>query len=204
MNTSKQQRTEQLLDAIGTLEDGILASALALTKKKSRRSVIGISASVAACLVACILIAAVIRMRPTPLPEDTATPATLSEVLRIAETSEAVERLSESELMLRDGQSRLIWQETGDEDYCVLPLSNAQANSLHTAAQQPTDRIEPIHISVRVWLVMSDGRVITPYLYPSHGNVGYGTLFDYEPECTPSNVLTDTVYEIVSSAITKG
>ncbi|MBE6557105.1 MAG: hypothetical protein E7664_05110, partial [Ruminococcaceae bacterium] len=82
MNTSKQQRTEQLLDAIGTLEDGILASALALTKKKSRRSVIGISASVAACLVACILIAAVIRMRPTPLPEDTATPATLSEVLR--------------------------------------------------------------------------------------------------------------------------
>jgi hypothetical protein len=50
----------------------------------------------------------------------------------------------------------------------------------------------------KVWVSMGDGRVISPYLAISEGNVGYGCLFDYESEVEPTDVFVQTVMDLIS------
>ena len=53
--------------------------------------------------------------------------------------------------------------------------------------------------AVSVWINYGDGRVVTPYLKDTEGNVGYGTLFDYEPEIVPTKDMSKFVNSLVSS-----
>lgn len=50
----------------------------------------------------------------------------------------------------------------------------------------------------RVWLSLGDGRIISPYLKYSPGNIGAGVLFDYEPEGEPPKKLTEYISGLLS------
>ena len=47
----------------------------------------------------------------------------------------------------------------------------------------------------QVWIALGDGRIISPCLKESNGNVAFGTLFDYDPEVEPSADFVTALYD---------
>ena len=96
------------------------------------------------------------------------------------------------------GERHILW-EAGGTVYVSRTLSENEIKRV-------TDRIgEGRQVgetspdqNYRVWITLGDGRVISPYLNPSPGNVGID-LFDYEVEYIPSNSFASVVSDILST-----
>jgi len=123
----------------------------------------------------------------------------LAVLLLDAEKGTGVQRLAADQIDLFDGKSKVIWQSEGQTDYCVKSLASTEAdkklqNAVGNDDPNPVGKTPTV---VRVWFCLGDGRVVSPYLSVSEGNVGYGVLFDYEPESIPSEDLVRTVEDLI-------
>ena len=49
-----------------------------------------------------------------------------------------------------------------------------------------------------MWIVYEDGRVVSPYLKHTQGNVSYGSLFDYSAEVEPNAALVKALHEVLN------
>ncbi len=211
-----QKKTAYLLDEIGRISDLYVAEA-AQPKPKRQTATLYKYLGMAACiLVVCTLLLRIwVLVGGMPKGEDSQSP-TVSDGVRIpldaylAQNEHLFQNVTvlggrdhagAGELLSYfDGNAYLVWQKENSDT-----LSQSRPLTAHEleALQKELGRGEEIdstlaqQVSCRVWILLGDGRVISPYLEATSGNVGYGTIFDYNAECIPSTTFTSLVSDIL-------
>ena len=209
----KLWKANQLFDAMGEIEDRWIAEAetpYAHVRgiRFGRRSLI-LAVTLGLVAVSTLGIMVANRSRDEA-PEamdpgeniETGASYTLSERMSQLKGQTATLRVSREELNLFSGTPQVIWKYRDESEYRAKSLSHGQVNQLMAAIElNPGTEVEANDVESDlegVWLVGSDGTVISPCLKRSDGNVGYGELFDYEPELEPSDVFVNTLCGIIS------
>ena len=229
----KHTGAEKLLDAVGSISERFIFEAEAYSAPRRfagirRLAVAAVGITLVLSLLLATLIGTLTRTeedaepeRPIENPNDAATaPSTQAPdkndampefVPTLAQTLEGV-RLSTRKLispierdMLFDGQSRIIWRYTGEEEYRVCTMSKTDATLIGAALAKKKDfeRVESTDQSSEldgIWICFGDGLVYSPQLETSDGNVGFGTLFDYESELEPSSDFVQRIKNIIQKA----
>lgn len=193
-------KTAYLFDEIGRVDDRFLDEALTFAPARRRAfpwRTVGLVAAVAASAVLLIqgaLIPFLERMtapmEPTP-PQSSAPAVTWSLDALLANSTEiGFEALSSKEEYVFFGDAHLVWKSAeSDTLFVSRALTDAEAERLtESLATRPAEGVsaDAGQPEWQIWLVTADGRVITPYLQLSYGNVGYASLFDYHAEVVPN------------------
>ncbi len=123
---------------------------------------------------------------------------------RLSEKREQTEvlKVSEADIRLFGSSPSVIWRFADEDEYRLCHISSAESDKLQVLLQKdkgqmlsgtPTDgELEGL------WISLGDGRVISPYLEQTDGNMGYGELFEYSPEYEPSEEFSDYLCDIIS------
>lgn len=216
----KKKRAEALLDAIGEIDEAYLAEALSY---KKRRSHIGLKLLVAAAIMmlatviplTAIVGASVICLtmlggigfnqgqaeNEDQVAEDEGFAEDRLSFLMAGVSDSGSFKLCEDEedIPYADGNAYLVWQIEGESGYYMSEalddsdVNDLKANMGHgkqVGANSPK-------LKCKVWLVLEDGRVISPYLKASAGNIS-NSVFDYEAEITPTEALADRISDILN------
>ncbi len=204
MKHTKEEKVAYLFDEIGGVSDILLTEAMAYRPRKRQRmpKYLAVAASLAVC---CILLAQMLlptfkeNSNQSGGAPNAEAPISLDALFGEYATAEDYTLLSSrEELEFFDHKAYLVWQEEGSDTLCVSrPLTRAELLRLTEAAGQGS-AVDPEEASprYRVWILCGDGTVITPYLQSSAGTVGYGDLFDYDPELIPSQSFTSLVSDL--------
>lgn len=201
-NEQLHSKTAYLFDELSGVDDRFLDEALTYTPSRRRLPLpwktIGLVAAVAATLVLLVqgaLLPFLERMDSLMTPGNNEPNAPTETVwsldaLLSESTAGRFETLSSKEEYVFFGDARLVWQSAeSDTLFVSRPLTNAEAERLtKSLATRPAEGVsaDAEQPAWRIWLVTADGRVITPYLQLSYGNVGYANLFDYHAEVVPN------------------
>lgn len=167
----KKTDGKMLNRAIGQIDEAFVAEALTYKKKRNIKPLLGVVGAAAAVVIAFTL------MWPEVPPQTDAPSTTVT-------------------VDMHDGKGKLVIQdEEGEIVFVTLTLDEterlmAAASEVGEPAAEDTGK--------RIWVCDEHGRAVSPELYPSEGNVGYGVLFDYIPECTPGEEFTALMNEIVN------
>lgn len=208
MKHQQNHRAERLLDAIGEIDDCFLDEAVRYrATRPAIRYPLRNFAAVAA--IAAILLIAVMGPMSAVLDflkgsESPDTPSNVptavqEHLLAGCAQSPAFTLSAADEINFFDGTVRLTVEDrrTG-EVYVSRPLTEAQQLTLSrefTATGKQVAASEPPS-EYRVWVLLGDGSVITPYLNPTAGNIGTAVLFDYEDERIPTEYFTNLIEEL--------
>ena len=213
MNAKKNQKTAYLFREIGNVDDALLQEAIAYRPQRSAAPRVLL---IAACLSLSILLsfgAILIAMRagsnlPDGSTDKNESPSTnlpvtqtLDQLLLGQMGKDAYTTVtSEEELDYFGGKGYVVWQYADSTELCVSrALSENELDLLTKSIGKGTSvgQSSPA-FSCRVWLILGDGSVVTPYLKSSEGNVGSAELFDYDAELIPTNEFTSRLSEILS------
>jgi hypothetical protein len=98
------------------------------------------------------------------------------------------------------GCGYVVWQYADSTELCVSrALSETELSRLtHSVGDGTSVGEQSPTLSCRVWLILGNGEVISPYLKESAGNRGYAELFDYDAELIPSEEFISCVSDILS------
>ena len=219
MRGKSLRSAEALFDAIGNIDDRLIQEALHAPVASARRSRYGLKAiivlaavltltvGILATAVVAKLISSVKNALDDPYHDgydsiDTApTTQSLSQTL-ISAQSDATVVSDASDIDFFDGSMRIVWRIEGENEYRMVTLtSQSDATRLVRAIEAQKQAIFPENtesIQCEVWITLGDGRVISPYLKTSAGNVGYAELFEYSPEIEPDENLTSLINDLIS------
>ncbi len=218
----KRRKAEILLDAVGEVDDALLSEALNYRKKSTYSTrVVAMAASFA--LVFCLIAGALIIGRLDLLKNDLTGESMGDNVANddkldnsAGDGSNASVGLDGVFISLADrerynyvtdpdtlpyygGRAYIVWQYAGIEKYYISePLRDAELETIKTALGQGSYAGESSpQINVKVWILLGNGRVISPYLIASNGNIS-NEIFDYEVEIIPNDHLTQKLESILS------
>ena len=223
-NEQKRICAERLFDELGSIDDRFIHEADTPYKRKSNTLRRFIIIAVAATLSLSLLMGSLAigglaillfggdtvgKDQHDDIPdngvnneekEEPSTPSSLDERLNALRGGVYLTSPKE-DLKLFDGSIKVVWRYS-DEDYCrYTVITKHEATILMNKLK--SDRGERFdgnasESMAELWICAGDGRVISPYLDLSAGNVGYGELFEYEPEYEPSDNFSDYLCEIIS------
>ncbi|MBQ8432522.1 MAG: hypothetical protein IJX28_06525 [Clostridia bacterium] len=206
MRHTKEEKVAYLFDEIGGISDVLVAEAMAYRPK--RRSMMPKYLAVAASLLVCCILFVTLLLpaknnagQESNSSGDGAPYVSLDAMLTNASAElRYTELSSREELNFFGKQAYLVWQEEGSDTLCVSrPLTYGELQRLTRAATEGTSvGEEEVSLQYRVWILCGDGTVITPYLQQTAGTVGYGELFDYDPELYPSQSFTTLVSDLLT------
>ncbi len=201
----KNEKAEKLFEAMDGIEDMYLYEAMNYEKKKtSLIDTFSIRRRNAAFVLSLVLVIAVsvVLLRGfggnIMSPEDGMDNVTDNDATwdvinfeDVLASADGRYYATEEEIDLIDGQVKFIY--TDGDGYKTV--------SANTTAKDIENRFSLVEFgegesytgNVKVWISYGDGRVVSPYLKASAGNVGYNTLFDYDPEGVPSNAFSEFV-----------
>lgn len=212
------KRGDLLMDAIGSIDDRFIFEAqVALPKKRYaplRRVLALCACTVLVMSLTLSLLVGLFSQKNSEAPgeEDhvgnTEPPVTDS---HFADTLIGMKTETQSfaspleRKMLFEGETLLIWQYEDEEDYRICTLSDRDARKIKTALAEKngfvrTDAEYDLGELEGFWICFGDGLVYTPYLESSNGNIGYGQLFDYDPELEPSRYFTELITNAIENA----
>ncbi len=208
----KRKKALYLLREIGNIDDRLVQEALLYRAGRASPRVLLVAACIAMSLLLVLGTFAVSMMSRkgedsdapqggAPMQDHTQRVEALDEMLVSSRDSIAYTTVtSQSELEFFDGKAYVVWQYADSTGYCVSrALTAAEADALIRSAEGGSDvGINSPDPQCRVWILLGDGTVISPYLKSSAGNVGIGTLFDYDPELIPSQSFTSRLSDILS------
>ena len=131
-------------------------------------------------------------------PTDVAT--TLATRLESLRDTAKAEKLDKSDIKYFDGYARLIWKYSDEEYYRVCKISASQLQRIQSLIS--ADQGELVNSATEssvegIWISLGDGKVISPCLLSSEGNVGYGSIFDYTAEVEPSDAVSGFICDII-------
>ena len=220
-NWDKARLADYLFDEIGGIRDDFVAEAERPYERKARalslRRMVVVGVSLTLTLTAVLGVWIGNRMAGRDEAADeignaavtqqsgaTTAPAGIS--LRLQELREATEDCvtPKEKVELFSGTAQIVWKYADEDTYRVrrlsaaetdrlLPLLNRQENATPVSGEASDgNTVEGI------WITLGDGRVISPCLEASKGTVGYGELFDYEPEIEPTDELTELICDVLS------
>ena len=178
---------------------------------RPKRSAVPRMLVVAACLamsfVLCFgLVLISMRVKDTagqmkPSTEETPQSPSLDQLLLAQADSGSYTVLqSVDEAEFFGGCGYVVWQYADSTELCVSrALSDAELNRLTREVGKGTSVGEQSpSLTCRVWLILGNGEVISPYLRESAGNRGYAALFDYDAELMPNDEFISCVSDILS------
>ncbi len=201
MKQEKRIKSEALLEAIGEIDDGMLEEALSYRKKpKVNVKLVAIAASFA-LMFALIGGNALIKrfsgmigenesgaLPTSDTPNDAEAVITLDSVFEDLASAERYGYVDDPDtLPYLDGNVYIVWKHAGEERYYISdPLENKEFDTIKFALGEGDDAgIASPALNTYVWVLLGDGRVISPYLKASQGNISY-EIFDYEVEIVPN------------------
>ena len=212
MNNEKTIKAEMLLEGIGEIDDTLLAEALAYRPRRRAGSrLVILAATVAVFLTIMMGLGVIGRLADekkgdsvapefNDAPQAPAQTGTLDSFLSSIEGGDGYEYLADADtLPYFDGMAHVVWQYSGDGGYYVSEgIEGEELESLkveigcgyYVGAESP-------ELNCRVWVLLGDGRVISPYLVATSGNIST-EVFDYEPEIIPSEEFVTRIQGILS------
>lgn len=216
MKPSKLPQAHMLLDAMNEIDERYLEEALSFSAKApSRRPLkapmVRVASGVAA-LAAVLSLVILGASRGFPGFDDkknpaesvadiTPSPEALESLLQGCAESASFTPLSADGLSLFDGTVRLLIKSPDSETvYVSRPLNAAEQEQISLEFERTGKALtesEAAKSNWTVWVALGNGRVVTPCLNLSHGNVGMGELFDYESERLP----TETFFNLLNTLI---
>ena len=125
---------------------------------------------------------------------------TLATRLNSLKNTASAEKLYASEIKYFDGYARIVWKYSDEEYYRVCKISSSDLSRLKEKIENDQGKLieTAAESSVAgIWISLGDGRVVTPCLLSSEGNVGYGSVFDYTAEVEPSESLAKFICDII-------
>lgn len=208
MKRSREEKAYKLFCAIGDIDAHLAAQALEY--KPQRRTKPKFAAMLAACLCIALMFVAVNSII-LKMSEDSNgsgdlagndgassdTVPTLDSILQ--SNSEHYEMLFADDIDLFSGKVQLIWQNNAEDGYRVMYLNQNDAKKIkNLIVSNDGERLDgnASDPEFRVWIAYGDGTVVSPHLNYSAGNIGYGEIFEYDPEKIPSQSFTDCVKSI--------
>ena len=203
----KMKKAEYLFSELSGIDERFVKESLEVRGKRSGFAKKALVVLVAAAFLMTMLfnvfvIGSIIsEIRLDKSPETVIT--SFEEVLSNSENSARVMSYSASgDIDLFDGAIKLIWND-GDS-YKVIRLSGeSERRQLDSAMSRSFANAKAVEgeadLGMLVWVSYGDGRVVTPYLKNNAGNVGYGELFEYDPEIVPTDDMSDFVNYLVTS-----
>ena len=227
MDSNKKNNSIILFNAIGQIDDHFIFEAEAYSPKKSAaswRKIIIATVGITLILTLLLSIAVGTLMRsiydelannyPSHDASDSDNnsshtvqeeiPQTLSETLIGFKTAGVSFASPIGREMLFDGETKLIWRYEGEEEYMVCDVALGDANLIRNALEKkegftPADKDNENGLD-GFWICFGDGLVYSPYLETSRGNVGYGTLFDYDCELEPSADFAQMIKKMIEKS----
>jgi len=198
MNNIKEEKALRLYESIGDIDQGMATSAL--NYKARYVSPLKLGFIIAACLSLMVMffvgglriIDGGLKLDENPGAADTV--SSFDSVL--SETSDTSLICEESEIDFFSGRVELIWSD--GENYYVKPLGKkAEVDTVLDGIGKGADVDGDDKFRYKVWVSYGDGRVVSPYLKDTEGNVGYASLFDYSPEIVPNGDFVDSLSELL-------
>ena len=203
----KMKKAEYLFSELSGINERIVAEALEVREKKKgfvkRTLIVLVAAALLMTLaVGTFIIGNIAGNKKSDNGGDVVVP-TFEEVLRDAEDSQRVMSYRSAEnIDLFDGATKLVWSD-GDGYNVIRLTGDSEKNKLTSAMKKSYSNAKVVtdtdDTHVLVWVSFGDGRVVTPYLKNTAGNVGYGELFEYESEIVPTDDMNEFVNSLVSS-----
>ncbi len=202
-----RDNAERLFSAIGELDERFIGEA---RQTRTARSAMRYAPAMAAALVVLIIISAFVGYlaptAPNEGPGEAYSPSNRVENGVIDSSAGAI--LSNAEvkhcesLTLRPGNAPLlVWQNLGESGYRVVELSSSDLQGLLCfEGERVGERAVQDAYVGGVWIVLTDGRVVSPYLAPDGGNYGYLELFSYSPEMIPSENYAARLETVIKKA----
>ena len=219
-NWDKARLADYLFDEIGLIRDDFVAEAERPYERKARALslrrmvVVGVSLTLTLTAVLGVWIGNRMAGRDEAADEignavvtqqsESTAPVGIS--LRLQELREATEDCvtPKEKVELFSGTAQIVWKYADEDTYRVRRLSAAETDRLLPLLNRQ-ENASPVSGEASdgtavagIWITLGDGRVISPCLKPSDGNVGYGELFDYEPEIEPTDELTELICDVLS------
>ena len=207
MKYTKKQKAVFLLEEIGGVDDRLLSEALTYRRKRtfSVRFL-----SLAACLLAVLVISIPVLLQafqtlqgidgPQETPHEGDSIASLDVLLEQTVQGGSYVPLSSQTEVEYFSAPYLAWQEEGsDAVYLSRALTQREVERIRSLIGKGT----PVGTSApksifRVYLVIGDGTVLTPYLPSTDGNLYSSVLFDYQAELLPSYELVCCISDILN------
>ena len=218
-------KTILLRDALGTVSDIFvneaqtewerLSARRTAEKKRRRRNTLRLLLTAAALAVAVALLATGLRQAMEKqysflpsAPDKAEEELTRAEQLladytfenELTAQSRAENRITEPDLF--SGVAALYWQSPDTGELYSLPLGDAEEYLMNTgygSAYSLNASAPTFARLTRVWVCDGHGTVVTPYLYGRPGNIGYGELFEYDPELIPPSSYVYTVKRLLTT-----
>lgn len=208
----RTKKAEYLLDEIGNIDEEIITLAMPSFSGKRKttgfRAVFAAAAAVAVIACAAVGVFLVGRMSEdshdgkntqTDIQEQT-----VDELLSRAKSSPLTECFaSRGDIDLFDGKTKIVWSESSSEEYYVIEVTSKSrketlSKALSDTFESSVELTEHKRVESRIWITYGDGRVISPCLDNSEGNVGYGEIFDYSAEIVPSDSFVKLIDALIS------
>ena len=216
MRADKKRNAELLFDAIGDVDDRLIQEAqapfvkTAPSRRYNTKAIIALAATLTVTLMilSTVMIAKVVgellKNDIDDLPgqsPDVETSASLDHVL-INCTPDATIIESAEDIDFFDGNTKIVWQVEGESSYRMVTLtSKYDATTLKKRLEQ-ADQSKPAdteNAQCDIWITFGDGKVVSPYLKNSTGNIGYAELFEYSPEVELDEHLTALINDLISN-----
>ena len=199
MNYIKEEKALRLYESIGDIDHGMATAAL---NYKSSRSVspLKLAFIIAACFALTVMFVIGGAKIADGLLDLNETPGMADGVYKLdsmlGEEADQVLIKAESDIDFFSGEVELIWSD--GENYYVKPLGKKnEVNSVLNEIGKGEEIAVDQSFEYKVWISYGDGRVVSPYLKDTDGNVGNASLFDYSPEIVPSEDFVDSVNELL-------
>ena len=210
---------ERLFDGIGLIDDRfIVEAATPYGRKRSAKGFralligavsIALAMSVAAGAFVVGMMSGQNKAEDDDVAEDVNTGVvdgtthanTLSAQLSSLRAETEVNAVDMADIDLFDSQAKVIWKYADEELYRVKPITDGERERLVTIlSKDKGERVTQVEAEAveGVWIATGDGRVISPYLEQTAGNVGYGELFDYQPEYEPTEEFSEYLCDCIS------
>ena len=210
---------ERLFDGIGLIDDRfIVEAATPYVRKRSAKGFralligavsIALAMSVAAGAFVVGMMSGQNRVEDgdvaddvyTELADGTTHANTLSAQLSSLRADTEENAVDMVDIDLFDSQAKIIWKYADEELYRVKPITDGERERLVTIlSKDKGERVTQVEAEAveGVWIATGDGRVISPYLEQTAGNVGYGELFDYQPEYEPTEEFSEYLCDCIS------
>ncbi len=227
MRENNDKINDTLIDALGMIDDKLIADAQSpdrvLSNIKAKRRFLQTGA-IAACVALAVMGGGVLLSidppSSSPSKENSANETTsgisdnliqseekqesdtLTALLTEAERSPLSHSVSVDDIDFYDGNMSLVWRERGEESVHMLAVSKENQSALQKsieavgAVQLTAEEAEQIRYEI--WICMGDGRVLSPQLKYSKGNIGHASLFEYAPEQEPTEQFIKEVYGLIN------
>ncbi len=191
------EKSQLLFECIGEINDDLIHEAAEYKPKKKRSYNFALIAACFALVMVLSLASPLLRNLIGMSNEATDKPVTLDSVL-LDSKDRGFETVSSPESLSYVGSASLVWQYEQSGEYYVARLSERDLNKLTVGMGHGEDvgELSP-ELSCRVWVLDGRGGVTSPYLKEGSGNDGC-TVFDYEAEIIPDEMLVERISEILN------